>query len=69
MSAGGKAALGVCITLVLLGAIIAAVVVYRRRYHAGTWKLLDNTVRYKPWSYTNSSYQDDESQLINIRNS
>ncbi|ESO87412.1 hypothetical protein LOTGIDRAFT_235088 [Lottia gigantea] len=64
LTKGGKVALGICIPIIIILVIAAIVfVAYRRRYHTATWKLTD-VVSYRPWSYSNATYYDDESTLI-----
>ncbi|BFZ02823.1 hypothetical protein BsWGS_05862 [Bradybaena similaris] len=64
LTSGAKIAIGVIVTLCILGAIVAAVVLYRRFNitHRSLKSFLTNGVRYK--TYKNATYKDDEGMLI-----
>ncbi|XP_050394468.1 uncharacterized protein LOC126812227 isoform X5 [Patella vulgata] len=61
---GGKAALGICIPIIIILVIVGIIYLfYRKRHYSASWKLSD-VVSYRPWSYNNATYYDDESTLI-----
>ncbi|XP_055954695.1 mucin-2 isoform X2 [Patella vulgata] len=57
---GGKAALGICIPIIIILVIVGIIYLfYRKRHYSASWKLSD-VVSYRPWSYNNATYYDDE---------